>query len=80
MTIDEGGPAFPQGGANGLTKREWFAGQALTGLLANPALANNWKQEDVLDQMVGVVLVAFDIASACLADPEAAAAPPTPPA
>ena len=39
--IDNGGPAFPHwDGPNGkcfggLTKREWFAGMALQGLLAN---------------------------------------------
>jgi hypothetical protein len=44
-TINDGGPAFPvpdshhangqvQYGANGMTLRDWFAGQALQGLLA----------------------------------------------
>lgn len=43
--INDGGPAFPvpdshhangqvQYGANGMTLRDWFAGQALAGLLA----------------------------------------------
>ena len=42
--IDDGGTAFPvEGGPNsqlishyGLSKREWYAGMALQGLLANP--------------------------------------------
>lgn len=39
--IDSGGPAFPmsheekQTGVWGLTKREWFAGMALQGLIAS---------------------------------------------
>jgi hypothetical protein len=34
-TIDDGGPAFPRHGYNsndGMTLRDWFAGQALAGL------------------------------------------------
>ncbi len=44
---NDGGPAFPvadtvypsgqtQWGSNGMTLRDWFAGQALAGLSANP--------------------------------------------
>lgn len=42
-TINDGGPAFPvadenQGwGSPGMSLRDWFAGQALAGLLADPA-------------------------------------------
>jgi hypothetical protein len=35
-TIDDGGPAFPRhayDGHDGMTLRDWFAGQALAGLL-----------------------------------------------
>lgn len=43
-TINDGGPAFPQNDAHvnrinnldGMSLRDWFAGQALTGLLAFP--------------------------------------------
>ena len=45
--IDDGGPAFPvpdvhhpsgqiQFGSSGMSLRNWFAGQALAGMLANP--------------------------------------------
>jgi hypothetical protein len=42
--IDDGGPAFPNLGYNaeeifnGMTLRDWFAGQALAGLCANSEL------------------------------------------
>ena len=44
MTINDGGPAFPSVGegfgnpsysAPGMTLRDWFAGQALAGLIAD---------------------------------------------
>ena len=35
---NDGGPAFPKGygQGNGMTLRDWLAGQALVGLLASP--------------------------------------------
>jgi hypothetical protein len=41
-TINDGGPAFPVGspthrGYEGMTLRDWFAGQALAGLIADPS-------------------------------------------
>ena len=54
--IDSGGPAFPseqgetskgwnQTYKSGMSKREWFAGMALQGLLANPSTI--LKQADI---------------------------------
>ena len=37
--------AFPNLGEYGLTKREWFAGQALAGIMANNGLLNGLRGE-----------------------------------
>jgi hypothetical protein len=33
MSKEDGGPAFPRMGVEGMTLRDWFAGQALVGLI-----------------------------------------------
>ncbi len=48
MTKDTGGPAFPGEGTNmgryhGMTLRDWFAGQALVGMLASAPVADRSK-------------------------------------
>jgi hypothetical protein len=49
-TINDGGPAFPSVGegfgnpsysAPGMTLRDWFAGQVLAGLCADPDMGSN---------------------------------------
>jgi hypothetical protein len=78
--IEDGGPAFPEvftdlegkGGAyhsntysaGGMTLRDWFAGQALAGLMANPNVVGynancgwslvNCKPEDVANVALGL--------------------------
>ena len=42
--VNDGGPAFPGGRAHSMTLRDWFAGQALAGMLANP---HTWTEEDL---------------------------------
>lgn len=58
--IKDGGPAFPMQatfspecgtmpGQEGMTLRDWFAGQALTGFLAStPADAREWPDSEIL--------------------------------
>lgn len=38
---ETGGPAFPSQSAPGMTLRDWFAGQALAGICADPASASS---------------------------------------
>lgn len=48
---DDGGPAFPRtygqgGGINGMTLRDWFAGQALPAVIAASQGVNNVTRDD----------------------------------
>ena len=56
----DGGPAFPQTYAPGMSLRDWFAGQALAGLSAN----RDWG--DI--EWDGVVRAAYDAADAMIAE------------
>ena len=78
---NDGGPAFPalypiedETGRLGMSLRDWFAGQALAGLLANPTL-REWEsaacEAGDPDAMVQVcALMAFKQADAILAERE----------
>ena len=60
-TINDGGPAFPagnltHGGHEGMTLRDWFAGQALAGMLIGEWLSDK-----------GVATLAYEYADAMLA-------------
>lgn len=56
--VDLSGPAFPGDPfAPGLTKREWFAGQALAGVLADPNFGPD-----------GIETLCFEIADAMIAE------------
>ncbi len=52
---DDGGPAFPHDfdqrvdGYAGMALRDWFAGQALAGLLTHPASRENWRESVVTE-------------------------------
>lgn len=62
MTKDTGGAAFPTGNEDGgLTKRDWFAGQALAGFLASPLATPAWITERA-------AVSAYRIADAMLAE------------
>ncbi len=72
MTKDNSGAAFPSNIkwnsaasatlVGGLTKREWFAGMALQGILASgPVLSGN-----VIDHTLGISKASFALADAIL--------------
>ena len=61
---NDGGPAFPITAGNavyghGMTMRDWFAGQALAGIMAN----SMWVRQDASE----VVLSAYHLADAMIA-------------
>ena len=77
--IDDGGPAFPlptevsqnhfgnPDGYLGMSLRDWFAGQALAGLLANPDWSENEICHRTSDKSAVIVQVAYQAADAMLA-------------
>jgi hypothetical protein len=77
--VKDGGQAFPvgnptHGGEPGMTLRDWFAGQALAGILANPTVkdwevaASEMGDPDALVQVCA--LMAHKQADAMLAERE----------
>ncbi|WP_100961106.1 hypothetical protein [Bosea sp. FBZP-16] len=75
MAMD-GGPAFPQAiasdWAKGMSLRDWFAGQALTGMMATPHFWDfvkdaTGKRPGFVEPRHGAALTAYQYADAMLA-------------
>lgn len=72
--INDGGPVFPSGDfqnmepLNGLTKREWFAGMALQGMLAdsNDVPKSELKKHGVEEVHDYIAQAAFEYADAMI--------------
>ena len=64
--------AFPSMGEFGLTKREWFAGQALAGLAANTLISKGFVELAKSDDDAFAVFArdSFAIADAMIAESE----------
>jgi hypothetical protein len=71
-TINSGGPAFPiadvpypngnvQHGWNGMTLRDWFAGQALAGLTADPDMPTFHKCAEIAYACADAMLRAREV-------------------
>lgn len=67
--IDDGGPAFPMpphmgvlghliSGANGMSLRDWFAGQALSGICTDYQGARNTEEWDFVELARGAYMAA----------------------
>ena len=76
--INDGGPAFPRVGegfgnpehdAPGMSLRDWFAGQALVGMLSHPGCEVMGSYHNNCDEK-GVASVAYAYADAMLAERE----------
>ena len=64
--------AFPNLGEYGLTKREWFAGQALAGMVANTLISRGFAETQTCEEVVFSILArdSFAIADAMIAESE----------
>lgn len=72
----DGGPAFPRdngkiGGTEGMSLRDWFAGQALAGLMADPGL-----RPTSLNEVQHMAKRLYQMADAMLAARESDVTPP----
>lgn len=64
MSKNDGGPAFPRGEySRGMSLRDWFAGQVLTGFFADRGLA--YFSEDDRTKLAAT---AYELADAMLAE------------
>ena len=70
MSINDGGPAFPSVGegfgnpshsAPGMTLRDWFAGQALAGLTADPDMPTFHKCAEIAYACADAMLRAREV-------------------
>jgi hypothetical protein len=61
--MNTGGPAFPIGSNAGMSLRDWFAGQAMVGILANDS-------EPSPEQVPHIVASAYILADAMLSQRE----------
>lgn len=57
--LNDWGPAFPVTTGNdvyaqGMSKRDWYAGQALAGLMASGCFKEGWMPEDIAEQAFAV--------------------------
>lgn len=65
--VEQGGPAFPGALGPGLSRADWFMGQALAGILANPELCRRLGPNGDTDELeFNAVEMAASIASKCL--------------
>lgn len=64
--IDDGGPAFPRSPCGGMSLRDWFAGQALIGIIVGNAIIDANRQEQSRANPETFVAVAQEIAAAML--------------
>ncbi len=77
MSKHDGGPAFPLHGSlnhTGMTLRDWFAGQALAGSVANPITAQEARESERNGDASGarfqklIAQACFELADAMLAE------------
>ena len=64
MTINDGGPAFPRhayDGHDGMSLRDWFAGQALAGLTADPDMPTFHKCAEIAYACADAMLAAREV-------------------
>ena len=84
MSAQDGGPAFPRQhtvadandpafklGAPGMSLRDWFAGQVLTGLMANPEIVKKYAEFRSTEVQERIAGYCYEEADAMLRNREA---------
>lgn len=71
MAINDGGPAFPRVRTLGMSLRDYFAGQALAGILANTASVAGIYEKNRQQPTEALAVAVYQFADAMLAAREA---------